>query len=206
MIEPKEMTTPVGESASCERPFASQDEFQGFRVNQSYEHSILSFLPGHKSTAIPYKVDFNSLQKLCIQNLKQISDIEISSGSITAEQLATIKQAGICSIICLLPDKEIDKNEQAEALKLGLNFRRLPIRGVEDITFDNADKFEQILQEVKGHPFLVHCKSANRNASLITLVAYKYNDNDAEQALVLGKFWGPIRPPFEAKLRQLMSH
>ncbi|WP_133405907.1 beta-lactamase hydrolase domain-containing protein [Parashewanella tropica] len=204
MIE-KETITPIKDPVSFEKPLAPQNEFQRFRVIQTYEHSILPFLPEHKSTVTPYKVDVERLHQLGIQNLKQISDIEFSSGFITAEQLATIKQVGVCSIICLLPDGEIDKNEVAKAAELGLSFHRLPISGVEDITFGNAEKFESLLQIVKGQPFLVHCKSANRNASLITLVAYKYNGNDAEQALVLGKFWGKIRENFEERLRQLMQ-
>jgi protein tyrosine phosphatase (PTP) superfamily phosphohydrolase (DUF442 family) len=63
------------------------------------------------------------------------------------------------------------------AQKAGLGYRRLAVRGKEDLTLEKSKALDEVLREAKGEPVLVHCTTGNRAAALLAL----------RDALVLGK-------------------
>ncbi len=101
--------------------------------------------------------------------IKQIDSNYYVSAQILARELAAIKSAGICSVICNRPDGEsADQPTYAEiehkAKQLGLHFRYIPIdKGT--IGDEQVHQFKQALNELPS-PILGFCRSGMRSATL----------------------------------------
>ena len=112
-----------------------------------------------------------------------------SAGQPDEGALEVFADSGYATVIDLRGEGE-DRgfDEAAVVEELGLHYVTLPIANGSEITFDNARKLDELLQESPG-PVLVHCASGNRVGALLALRASMKGADD-EKALALGREGG----------------
>lgn len=113
-----------------------------------------------------------------------------SGGPPDQASLEKLRDMGLRHVIDLRPAEPGMEAEAAWAAELGLSFRRLPVRGAEDLTPEMVRRLDQELATLKGEPVLVHCASGNRSSALLALRASWIEGLPPEEALRLGQRGG----------------
>ena len=114
----------------------------------------------------------------------------VTSGRITAADIAPLKAAGIREVIDLTQDTETpDFDEAASVRGAGLRYVNLPIAGAKDLTPANVRTFDQLLSR-SPRPVLVHCSSSNRVGAMAALRAAWIKGATPEAAIAEGRRWG----------------
>jgi len=114
----------------------------------------------------------------------------ITSGQPSANDLTALAAAGVGVLIDLRGTQEDRGFDEVQAAQqLGLHYIGMPINGAADITFDNAQKLHQLLQQQGDKTVLLHCHSSNRVGALLALRAKQLGQSN-EQALAVGKAAG----------------
>lgn len=114
-----------------------------------------------------------------------------TAGRLEAKDIAVIAQAGVRHVIDLRLDSETADFDEAVAVRAaGMQYHNLPIRGAEDLTPDNAARFDRLIVEVGAAPTLVHCSSSNRVGALAALRAAWVQGQSLDAALAEGRRWG----------------
>ena len=86
------------------------------------------------------------------------------------EQLHKLRTLGVKLVIDLRPDEgDAGMPEARLAASAGLDYRRVVVRGAEDLTSERARALEAAIKTAKGEPVLVHCSTGNRAAALLAL-------------------------------------
>lgn len=115
-----------------------------------------------------------------------------SAGQPDKAALEVFADVGYATVIDMRAEDEDRGFEEAAFVEdLGLHYVAFPIASEEAISFENARKLDELLQEYPG-PVLVHCASGNRVGALLALRA-SLDGADDEQALKLGREGGLTR-------------
>lgn len=125
-----------------------------------------------------------------------------TGGQPTLQQIDALAAQGVRTVIDLRGDDEVrGYDEAAELQRRGIAYKRLPIRGKDDLSADNAATLKALLDE-SGDGVLLHCASGNRVGALLALMAQQEEDATPQQALELGKRagLGSLQPTVETKL------
>ena len=85
--------------------------------------------------------------------------------------------------------------------ELGMEYILMPVSGKNGITFENAERLEQLVDSYDS-PVLVHCGSANRVGALFALNVYR-ETGDIEKALDAGRTAGMTR--LEETVREVLE-
>ncbi|MFQ5982596.1 MAG: hypothetical protein ACE5KS_04390, partial [Woeseiaceae bacterium] len=101
-------------------------------------------------------------------------------------ELAKDGYAAVIDLRTAAEDRGIDEKETVESL--GMDYVSLPIAGKPAISFENAQKLDQILGRYE-QPVLIHCGRGNRVGALLAL-REKMKGADDEDALAFGKSAG----------------
>jgi uncharacterized protein (TIGR01244 family) len=126
-----------------------------------------------------------------------------SAGQPDAEQLALFAEAGYVAVVDLRGESENRGLDEAAAVEaLGLDYVNLPVSGADSISWQNANKLEEILSSFDG-PVLVHCGSGNRVGALLALSRSK-NGADDEEAVAYGRAAGmtSLEPVVRSRLAE----
>ena len=114
-----------------------------------------------------------------------------TAGRLQAGDIPVIAKAGVRHVIDLMLDSETPNfDEAAAARSAGMQYENLPIRGAQDLTPDNAARFDQLINATGSEPTLVHCSSSNRVGALAALRASWIQGQPLEAALAEGRRWG----------------
>lgn len=114
-----------------------------------------------------------------------------TAGRLQAGDIPVIAQAGVRHVIDITPDSETPDFDEAAAVRnAGMQYHNLPIRGAEDLTADNAARFDRLIAEVGSAPTLVHCSTSNRVGALAALRAAWIRGQPLEAAVAEGRRWG----------------
>ncbi len=144
-------------------------------------------------------VDLESIETS--QDLSPVDGLR-SSGQPDAEQLALFAEAGYVAVVDLRGESENRGLDEAAAVEgLGLDYVNLPVSGADSISWENANKLQEILSSYDG-PVLVHCGSGNRVGALLALSKSK-NGADDEEAVAYGRAAGMTR--LESVVRSRLS-
>lgn len=101
--------------------------------------------------------------------LKKITEKVTVSSQITAEDMATIKDAGFRAIICNRPDGESADQPSFEEIEtaakaVGIEARYVPVQsGI--VKEEDVAAFGEALEEMQ-RPILAYCRSGARSAAL----------------------------------------
>ncbi|MGJ4802479.1 beta-lactamase hydrolase domain-containing protein [Luteimonas sp. SDU82] len=113
-----------------------------------------------------------------------------TGGRITADDLPTLRVAGIRHVIDLTPDAETPDFDEAAAVRAaGLSYDNLPIAGADDLDRESVAAFDKLLHGLDG-PALVHCASGNRVGALAALRAAWLQGAEQDAAIAEGRRWG----------------
>ena len=144
-------------------------------------------------------VDLESIETS--QDLSPVDGLR-SSGQPDAEQLALFAEAGYVAVVDLRGESENRGLDEAAAVEgLGLDYVNLPVSGADSISWENANKLQEILSSYDG-PVLVNCGSGNRVGALLALSKSK-NGADDEEAVAYGRAAGMTR--LESVVRSRLS-
>ena len=126
-----------------------------------------------------------------VVELRQVKPVDgvTTAGQPDAEALKVFAEAGYVAVIDIRTageDRGID--EAAVVQGLGMDYLQLPVGGRDGITFENAEKLEQLIG-LYDEPVLVHCGSANRVGALFALNVYR-ETGDVNKALEAGRAAG----------------
>jgi uncharacterized protein (TIGR01244 family) len=114
-----------------------------------------------------------------------------TAGRLQAKDIAVIAKAGVRHVIDLTVDSETPDFDEAVAVRsAGMRYENLPIRGAEDLTPDNAARFDRLINAAGSEPTLVHCSSSNRVGALAALRAAWIQGQPLDAALAEGRRWG----------------
>jgi len=113
------------------------------------------------------------------------------------KELAEDGYAAVIDLRAAGEDRGLDEKNIVESL--GMDYVPLPIAGRGAISFESAQKLDQILSSY-DKPVLVHCGSSNRVGALFAL-REKLNGADDEDALSFGKSAGMTSLESTVKLR-----
>jgi uncharacterized protein (TIGR01244 family) len=112
-----------------------------------------------------------------------------SAGQPDEAALEVFADSGYATVIDLRGAGEDRGFDEAEAVEeLGLHYVTMPIDDKDAISFDNARRLDELLDEYPG-PALVHCRSGNRVGALFALRA-SLDGADDDTALALGREGG----------------
>jgi len=111
----------------------------------------------------------------------------VTGGQPSLDDLEKLKQRGGKRIINLRSPGEFDQFNEAEvADRLGFHYQNIPVAGAADITWENAEKLENILAE-SNELTLIHCASSNRVGALLALREFRFHQANIESAIVAGQ-------------------
>ena len=116
-----------------------------------------------------------------------------SAGQPDAKAFKVFADAGYVAVIDMrgVDEDRGMENEPAMIEELGLEYVAFPIEDHDEINFENAAKFDELLQNYDG-PVLVHCASGNRVGAMLALRASLHGADD-EESLAYGKQAGMTR-------------
>ena len=115
-----------------------------------------------------------------------------TAGQPDAEAFKVFADAGYVAVIDIRTAGEDRGLDQAAVVQgLGMDYLQMPVGGRDSITFENAEKLDQLIG-LYDEPVLVHCGSANRVGALFALNVYR-ETGDVDKALEAGRAAGLTR-------------
>lgn len=147
-------------------------------------------------------IDPDKIRDIGIHNLAQPEELIFTGGQPSKDQFKLLADAGVNHIVNLRPDEEMSWDERAVVENLEMSYHSVPIAGARDVTFENAERLQMVLENIGAQPVVVHCASGNRIGALVALHAGK-NKGDIDAAIEEGKKWGLTR--LEPSVRSLLS-
>lgn len=133
-------------------------------------------------------------ERQALSNLPNVAfpaSARVASGALTARDVADLPRAGIRLVINLRDADEAPEFDEAAAMREdGIVYRHLPIRGADDLTRMNVERFDAMLREAGDTPTLVHCASGNRVGAMIALRAGLIGHRSIDAAVAEGRAWG----------------
>ncbi|GMV07704.1 MAG: hypothetical protein AMXMBFR53_39790 [Gemmatimonadota bacterium] len=128
----------------------------------------------------------------------------LTAGQVNQAQMEALAGAGYTRFISLrLPGEDGAGWEEAFATGQGLDFQRLAISGAADLTRENVEALDRILDAAVDAPTVLYCGSANRVGAMLALRAHWLDGASAEEAMELGRAAGMTR--LEPAVAQLLG-
>jgi protein tyrosine phosphatase (PTP) superfamily phosphohydrolase (DUF442 family) len=143
----------------------------------------------------PFNHGANSVEDVC--NYRAISEQLCTSGQPSADQFASIRDAGYTVVINLAPTSVIEnsvKNEADILAELGLQYIHIPVN-FNSPTEQDFDRFVDSMQASAADKVWVHCAANCRVSSFI----YRYRrgvlgEDEAVARADLDAIWDPFGP------------
>jgi uncharacterized protein (TIGR01244 family) len=135
---------------------------------------------------------------------RQVTPVDgvTTAGQPDAEAFKVFADAGYVAVIDIRTageDRGLD--EAAVVQGLGMDYLQMPVGGRDGITFENAEKLDQLIG-LYDEPVLVHCGSANRVGALFALNVFR-ETGDMDKALEAGRAAGLTR--LEGTVREVLE-
>lgn len=149
-----------------------------------------SAVADHDEPVATLKVDIDAVVDA---GAVQAVDGVTSSGQPSVAALEVFSDSGYSAVIDLRgedEDRGLD-DERAVVEGLGMEYVALPIASRDGISFENAERLDELIGQYDG-PVLVHCGSGNRVGALLAL-RESLNGASDEEALEAGREGGLTR-------------
>ncbi|GAA0780695.1 MULTISPECIES: protein tyrosine phosphatase family protein [Pseudomonadati] len=142
------------------------------------------------------KIDTDKLQQ--IKAVKFNNNQVITAGLPTIEEFSLLQQAGVKTVINLIPHNNPNalKNEQQIVTDLGMQYHNISVDWQQP-TLENVDQFFALMQANNNQAVVVHC-AANYRASAFY---YLYLVTQQHQAVDINNVlspWGDLPTSFKA--------
>ena len=121
------------------------------------------------------------------------------AGQPTPEGFAEAQKAGVRTVVNLRAANELDWDEKATVVELGMQYVHVPVASADALTDDVFQQMRQLLKDKTKRPMLVHCFSAGRVGA--TWLAHRVLDDGltVEAAVAEAKTIGLKKEDFIAK-------
>lgn len=120
------------------------------------------------------------------------------------KSFAQMKKQGVGVVIDLREPKELKGFESQAAEKNGMRYFNSPVAKEGELSRDQLDAVEKIVNENKQEKFWVYCSSSNRAGSWLAVHLAESHGMPLEEALAEGKKHG-MKPESGAKVRTLLA-
>ncbi|AZG74783.1 protein tyrosine phosphatase family protein [Shewanella livingstonensis] len=151
-----------------------------------------------------YSVGVNSAESTANIDTSKLGDIKavkfnnpqvMTSGLPTEQQFEQLAQAGIKTVINLIPNDNPNAlpNEQQIVTQLGMNYHNINVDW-QNPTQENLAQFYSLMQQNGDAPVLVHC-AANYRASAFYYLYQTHQNNAPSMAEALTP-WGDLQQSF----------
>jgi protein tyrosine phosphatase (PTP) superfamily phosphohydrolase (DUF442 family) len=128
----------------------------------------------------------------------------VSAAQPTREQIDGLRTLGYQSFVSLRPQDEAGAGWEEDYLGGGAaEFARIPIAGAADLTRENVEALDRVLDAAAGDPVVLYCASSNRVGALLALRAYWLDGAEEGAALELGREAGLAG--LEPAVRELLA-
>lgn len=128
----------------------------------------------------------------------------VTGGAPTTEEgFRALAKAGYRTFVDLRSDAEVNAEIKVVAENAGLEYRRIPIAGDQDLNLGTARTLDALLDERASYPVAIACASGNRVGALLAVKAFWLDGTPADQALALGQKSGLTR--LEPSVRSLLG-
>jgi uncharacterized protein (TIGR01244 family) len=127
------------------------------------------------------------------------------AGQPTPEGFAEAQKAGVRTVVNLRAANELDWNEKATVVGLGMQYVHVPIASADALTDEIFAQMRGLLKDKTKRPMLVHCFSAGRVGA--TWLAHRVLDDGltVEAALAEAKEIGLKKEDFIAKATEYVQ-
>lgn len=134
-------------------------------------------------------VTLTDVEGLGVPNASMPMEHLLAAGQPTEEQMAALIQMGYTNFVSLRDPSERGAGwEETRVMDMGdISFSRIPVSGAEDLTRENVEALDRILDEAAAQNTVLYCGSSNRVGGLLALRAYWLDGATAEEALALGR-------------------
>ena len=121
------------------------------------------------------------------------------AGQPTPEGFAEAQKAGVRTVVNLRAANELDWDEKATVVELGMQYVHVPVASADALTDDVFQQMRQLLKDKTKRPMLVHCFSAGRVGA--TWLAHRVLDDGltVEAAVAEAKKIGLKKEEYLAK-------
>ncbi|MDT8369772.1 MAG: hypothetical protein RQ745_11230 [Longimicrobiales bacterium] len=128
----------------------------------------------------------------------------ITAAQPSQAQVDELRSRGYRNFISLrLPTESGAGWEETHLPAAGSNFARIPISGADDLTRENVEALDDLLDDAEGETTLLYCASSNRVGALLALRAFWFEGADADAALALGREAGLMG--LEPAVREILA-
>lgn len=178
-----------------------QSVAQAPQWTQPLPESLSEFLKAKETVSKEYAMSIANMP------VNEVPDQGLSrlmvGGQPMQEHFGQLKMEGFEVIINMRPDAELQGFPEKEVVEsLGMIYEHLPIVGPGDITFEHAQRLDELLQDYQDRNVLVHCASGNRVGALFALKAYYIDGQDVQTSMQVGEQHGltKLRPYVQSLL------
>ncbi|MCU0977729.1 MAG: protein tyrosine phosphatase family protein [Pirellulaceae bacterium] len=121
------------------------------------------------------------------------------AGQPTPEGFAEAQKAGVRTVVNLRAANELNWDEKATVVELGMQYVHVPVASADALTDDVFQQMRQLLKDKAKRPMLVHCFSAGRVGA--TWLAHRVLDDGltVEAAVAEAKTIGLKKEEYIAK-------
>ncbi len=121
------------------------------------------------------------------------------AGQPTPEGFAEAQKAGVRTVVNLRAANELNWDEKATVVELGMQYVHVPVASADALTDDVFQQMRQLLKDKTKRPMLVHCFSAGRVGA--TWLAHRVLDDGltVEAAVAEAKTIGLKKEEYIAK-------
>ncbi|WP_434939244.1 protein tyrosine phosphatase family protein [Shewanella sp. HL-SH8] len=140
-------------------------------------------------------LDTRKLQQ--IKAVKFNQNQVITAGLPTPEQFALLQQAGVKTVINLIPDNNPNalKNEQQIVTELGMQYHNISVDWQQP-TLENVEQFFALMKANNNQPVVVHCAANYRASAFYYLYLATQQDQQVDINDTLSP-WGDLQKSFE---------
>lgn len=123
------------------------------------------------------------------------------------EALRVARDNGVTTVINLRESGEMDWNEEAAVVQLGLNYRSIPIRR-EGRSLDPAavQAIDKAVMAQAGEPVLLHCSSSNRAAAWLAVHLVTAHDIEESESLQVAERAGLTYEPLIERVQTYLRN
>jgi protein tyrosine phosphatase (PTP) superfamily phosphohydrolase (DUF442 family) len=165
-----------------------------FKIIMMTHLVILLLLTGGNSMAA---VQMNTSKLSEIKAVKFNQNQVITAGLPTEGQFALLQQAGVKTVINLIPNDNPNalKNEQQIVTELGMQYHNISVDWQQP-TLENVEQFFALMKANNDQPVVVHCAANYRASAFYYLYLATQQDQQVDINDTLSP-WGDLQKSFE---------
>jgi protein tyrosine phosphatase (PTP) superfamily phosphohydrolase (DUF442 family) len=139
------------------------------------------------------------------KNVVKVKHMYIS-GQPDNATLIEAREQGVAAVINVRGPKEIDWDEEAATVALGLDYYNIPIvSGDHGFDANAIDEITRLVGQYKDQKVLIHCASGNRVSGWLAVHLVRDHDMQVDPAIELAKLANLTSPAIATRVRESLD-